>query len=151
MEKLPSYIIGIIVWSFIIYFAYKYYTDPMRKYKKEAKIAFKREEKLKKLELRKIKAQAMAQAVVERKVKGHSDANFVKHAISSAHQGENVARCPKCGSVSISGNKKGFGIGKAVVGAAALGPIGLVAGNAGAKKIRCTCLNCGHQWWAGQK
>jgi len=57
-----------------------------------------------------------------------------------------VACCPKCGSTSLSANKKGFGVGKAVVGAWALGPVGLVAGNAGAKKVIVTCLSCGHQW-----
>ena len=62
-----------------------------------------------------------------------------------------VVRCPKCGCSDLSADKKGFGIGKAVVGNAVAGPIGLVAGNAGAKKIRITCLNCGHQWWAGKR
>ena len=57
-----------------------------------------------------------------------------------------VACCPKCGSTSLSANKKGFGVGKAVVGAAIVGPIGLVAGNKGAKKVYVTCLNCGHRW-----
>lgn len=57
-----------------------------------------------------------------------------------------IACCPKCGSTSLSANKKGFGVGKAVVGSAIAGPIGLVAGNKGAKKVRITCLNCGHQW-----
>ena len=57
-----------------------------------------------------------------------------------------VACCPKCGSTSLSANKKGFGIGKAVVGAALTGGIGLVAGNIGAKKVWVTCLNCGHRW-----
>lgn len=57
-----------------------------------------------------------------------------------------VACCPKCGSRSLSANKKGFGIGKAVVGAALTGGIGLVAGNIGAKKVWVTCLNCGHRW-----
>ncbi len=61
-----------------------------------------------------------------------------------------IACCPKCGSTSLSANKKGFGIGKAVVGAALTGGIGLVAGNIGAKKVRITCLNCGHQFWAGK-
>lgn len=59
-----------------------------------------------------------------------------------------IACCPKCGSTSLSANKKGFGIGKAVVGAALTGGIGLVAGNIGAKKVVVTCLNCGHQWKA---
>lgn len=57
-----------------------------------------------------------------------------------------VARCPRCGSTSLSGNKKGFGVGKAVVGATLVGPIGLVAGNAGAKKVIVTCMNCGYKF-----
>lgn len=57
-----------------------------------------------------------------------------------------VACCPKCGSTSISANKKGFGIGKAVIGASAVGPLGLMAGNINAKKLWVTCLNCGHRW-----
>ncbi|GEM_PF-1197229 len=61
-------------------------------------------------------------------------------------QYESMTRCPHCGSTSLSGNKKGFGIGKAVVGAWALGPIGLVAGNIGAKKLIVTCLNCGKRF-----
>lgn len=63
---------------------------------------------------------------------------------------EGIAYCPKCKSTSLSANKKGFGIGKAVVGAVLGGGIGLVAGNIGAKKIRITCLKCGHQFWAGK-
>ena len=57
-----------------------------------------------------------------------------------------IACCPKCGSASLSANKKGFGVGKAVVGAYVAGPVGLVAGNIGAKKVWVTCLNCGHRW-----
>lgn len=64
---------------------------------------------------------------------------------------QGLAYCPKCLSTSLSGNKKGFGIGKAIVGAALTGGIGLVAGNIGAKKVRITCLNCGHQFWAGKR
>ena len=60
-------------------------------------------------------------------------------------------RCPRCGSTSISANKKGYGIGKGVVGAAVAGPLGLVLGNAGAKKVRITCLACGYQWIAGKR
>lgn len=57
-----------------------------------------------------------------------------------------IACCPKCGSTSLSANKKGFGVGKAVVGAYVAGPIGLVAGNIHSKKVWVTCLNCGHRW-----
>ena len=63
----------------------------------------------------------------------------------------NLPKCPKCGSTSISADKKGYGIGKGVVGAAIAGPIGLTLGNAGAKKVRITCLACGYQWMAGKK
>lgn len=68
---------------------------------------------------------------------------------NTSSPGDNVPKCPRCGSTSISANKKGFGIGKAVVGAAIAGPLGLMAGNIGAKKVRVTCLNCGHQWMRG--
>ena len=64
---------------------------------------------------------------------------------------DGIAYCPKCHSTSLSANKKGFGIGKAVIGAAFTGGIELVAGNIGAAKVKVTCLKCGHQFWAGKK
>lgn len=58
-----------------------------------------------------------------------------------------VACCPKCGSTSLSANKKGFGIGKAIAGMAlTTNALGIVAGGIGSKKVIITCLNCGHQW-----
>ena len=57
-----------------------------------------------------------------------------------------VACCPKCGSTSLSANKKGFGIGKAILGATIIGKYGLTAGKLHAQKVVVTCLNCGHQW-----
>lgn len=57
-----------------------------------------------------------------------------------------MMKCPRCGSTSLSGNKKGYGIGKGVVGAAMLGPIGLMAGNIGSKKVIVTCMKCGHKF-----
>jgi hypothetical protein len=62
-----------------------------------------------------------------------------------------VAYCPKCYSTSLSANKKGFGVGKAIVGAALTGGIGLVAGNINAKNVLVTCLKCGHQFKPGKK
>lgn len=63
-----------------------------------------------------------------------------------------IACCPKCGSTSLSAHKKGFGIGKAVIGVAVtVTPLGLMAGNLGAKKVRITCMNCGKQFWAGKQ
>ena len=64
---------------------------------------------------------------------------------------EGIPYCPKCHSSSLSANKKGFGIGKAVVGAALTGGIGLTAGNIGARKVRLTCMKCGYSWKAGKK
>lgn len=61
------------------------------------------------------------------------------------------ACCPRCGSTSLTTNQKGYGIGKGVVGAWLVGPIGLVAGNAGRHKITVTCLNCGYKFKPGQK
>jgi hypothetical protein len=58
-------------------------------------------------------------------------------------------RCPKCKSTSISANKAGFGLGKAVAGGVALGPAGLLAGFFGSRKVYVTCLSCGHSWKAG--
>jgi len=66
-------------------------------------------------------------------------------------QEDGTACCPKCGSTSLSAHKKGFGIGKAFIGATLLGGIGLIAGNIGSKKLKVTCLNCGHLFCPGQK
>lgn len=61
-------------------------------------------------------------------------------------QYDNMMKCPRCGSTSLSGNKKGYGIGKAVIGAKIFGPLGLIAGNIGSRKIIITCMNCGHKF-----
>lgn len=61
-------------------------------------------------------------------------------------QYDSMMKCPRCGSTSLSGNKKGYGIGKGVVGAALFGPIGLVAGNLGAGKVKITCMKCGYKF-----
>lgn len=57
-------------------------------------------------------------------------------------QYDEMMKCPRCGSTSLSGNKKGYG----VVGAALLGPIGLVAGNIGSGKVMVTCMKCGYKF-----
>lgn len=59
--------------------------------------------------------------------------------------------CPKCKSTQITANKKGFGIGKAVAGAALTGGVGLLAGFIGSGKVKVTCLNCGFEFSPGQK
>lgn len=64
-----------------------------------------------------------------------------------------MAKCPKCGSTSLSSQKKGYGVVKGGLGGLAggmLGPVGAVvglgAGNIGRKKVWVTCLNCGHRF-----
>lgn len=66
-------------------------------------------------------------------------------------QYDKMAKCPRCGSTALSGNKKGYGVGKGLVGAALIGPVGLLAGGLGANKVMATCLNCGYKFKAGRK
>jgi tellurium resistance protein TerD len=63
---------------------------------------------------------------------------------------DDTLRCPKCNSSQLSVDKKGFGLGKAATGGLLLGPVGLLGGLIGSKKIQITCLKCGHTWKAGQ-
>lgn len=60
------------------------------------------------------------------------------------------ASCPRCGSTSISTQKKGFGLGKAVAGVFAIGTAGALAGAAGANKVYNICQKCGHKWTPGK-
>ena len=59
---------------------------------------------------------------------------------------DNQAKCPNCMSTSIHADKKGFGWGKSLAGGFMLGPLGLLAGGIGAKKIQVQCINCGYKW-----
>lgn len=61
-------------------------------------------------------------------------------------QYDDMMKCPLCGSTSLSGNKKGYGVGKGVIGAAMFGPLGLMAGNMSAKKVIVTCMKCGFKF-----
>ncbi len=56
-------------------------------------------------------------------------------------------KCPMCGEISnwkkVDTQKKGFSVGKAAAGAILLGPIGLVGGALGKKKVCYCCGKCG--------
>lgn len=58
--------------------------------------------------------------------------------------------CPVCGSTHLNADKKGFGAGKAIAGAALTGGIGLLAGFIGSGKVKITCLKCGAKLEPGQ-
>lgn len=65
---------------------------------------------------------------------------------------EGVACCPRCGSTSLSLNKKGFGGGKATAGMFITGGLGgAVAGTYGMNKMKITCMNCGYTYKPGKK
>lgn len=79
--------------------------------------------------------------IADRKGNYYSDVQSVKDSI----------KCPKCGSIQITAGNKGFGLGKAAVGGAILGPVGLLGGLVGSKKIIVTCLGCGNKWGVGKQ
>lgn len=56
--------------------------------------------------------------------------------------------CPRCHSTQVTAGKKGFGIGKALVGGVVLGPVGILAGFIGRKNIEFACLSCKERWSA---
>lgn len=58
--------------------------------------------------------------------------------------------CPKCLSEQITTKTKGFSLGKAAAGGLLLGPVGLLGGVMGSKKIKIVCLACGHEWYPGK-
>ena len=59
---------------------------------------------------------------------------------------EDEIKCPRCGSKQLTGNKRGFGLGIALVGGVLLGGVGLLGGFLGSGKVKITCLKCGHSW-----
>ena len=58
-------------------------------------------------------------------------------------------KCPMCGEIlmwkKIDTQKKGFSAGKAAVGGFLLGPVGLLGGALGKKKVWYACGKCGFQ------
>ncbi len=58
--------------------------------------------------------------------------------------------CPMCQEhrkwIEVDRTKKGFSVGKAAAGAILFGPIGLVGGALGKKKVCYCCGNCGFQY-----
>lgn len=57
-----------------------------------------------------------------------------------------VIMCPRCGKTHITYHKKGFSVGKALIGATLLGIWGAFAGTIGSERITATCLSCGKRF-----
>lgn len=59
------------------------------------------------------------------------------------------AKCPMCGEIikwkNVDEQRKGFSVGKAAVGGLLLGPVGLLGGALGKKKVTMCCGNCGFE------
>lgn len=79
-------------------------------------------------------------------IPSRTDTALSQVAVAQPSYVEEQARCPKCGSTSLVGDRKGFGYGKAAVGAVIAGPVGLLAGGIGSGKTVVTCLNCGNKY-----
>jgi len=62
----------------------------------------------------------------------------------------NEVKCPRCGSTSLSVNKKGFIFKKAEVGVVLTVGDGILAGEIESEKIMVTCLHCGKQFKVGK-
>lgn len=58
-------------------------------------------------------------------------------------------KCPMCGETfkwkQVDKANKGFSLGKAVVGGVIFGPVGLLGGALGKKKVYYCCGNCGFE------
>jgi hypothetical protein len=65
----------------------------------------------------------------------------------SSNINEDKITCPKCGSAQIHIDTKGVSGLKACCGGAMCGPLGLLFGLSGAKKVRKTCLKCNNSWY----
>lgn len=57
-----------------------------------------------------------------------------------------IVKCPRCGCTQLASGQKGVSVGKAVAGGVLLGPLGLLFGLSGRRKVLVSCLACGHQW-----
>lgn len=85
--------------------------------------------------------------MVERRAK-EKEALILEKERLARMDAEGIPYCPKCHSASVTAVKKGFGLGKALVGGVLLGPVGLLGGAIGKNKISLYCMKCGNKFKA---
>ena len=97
----------------------------------------------------KIKKQELKASKLEYKLKKQelkASKSEVRLKQREVYDMNNMARCPKCGSTSLSANKKGFAVSDLFL----FGKFGLLTGGIGAGRVRVTCVKCGRKFWAGR-
>lgn len=120
---------------------------------KKEELKIKQEKYEKRYEESKIKQQESKKLLKEEaeKIMASNPVVNDKPKVNNTIKNEKVVCCPKCGSTQLTANKKGFSLGKALVGGIALVPIaGVATGMIGKNKIIITCLNCGKQFKPGK-
>lgn len=120
---------------------------------KKEELKIKQEKYEKRYEESKIKQQESKKLLKEEaeKIMASNPVVNDKTKVNNTIKNEKVVCCPKCGSTQLTANKKGFSLGKALVGGIALVPIaGVATGMIGKNKIIITCLNCGKQFKPGK-
>ncbi|TGE31637.1 tellurium resistance protein TerD [Desulfosporosinus sp. Sb-LF] len=78
---------------------------------------------------------------------GYSSSQSYGQAQFGGHSPDQAGMvCPRCHSSQVTAGKKGFGLGKALMGGVLLGPVGILAGFIGSKNIEFACLSCKERW-----
>lgn len=107
----------------------------------------KNEEELQEIELQRIKKLESDKRKSEERAANYRETRKQQYIAKYASKANEVIQCPKCRGKQISAHKKGFGLGKAVVGTAAFGLLaGAGFGMIGKNKIFLSCMHCGYRW-----
>lgn len=82
--------------------------------------------------------------------KKHRTGKYAKWKKGYVEPADVQIRCPKCHSTQIAPMKRGFKLGRAVVGGVIGGGVlgGAIIGGIGANKVELVCLKCGRKFRA---
>lgn len=83
--------------------------------------------------------------------------NAFQEAVQGIRQEQNekqqhetdTLHCPSCKSTQVTAKTRGFRLGKALLGGALFGGVGLLGGTVGSNDTRMVCLKCGYEWTPG--